>query len=473
MYKRRTAYTAPRRTAYRGRGDYRSTLRSVGKWGTRLAGAAYGAARGASRAGIPGAIRGAMRGYASGARTSRMLGFGDYRSAPPINNQIMQGSGQAPLSVNAPNNSSGDLTFAHSEFITNVYVGGTAGTASLFSNQTYSINPGLFQTFPWFSQVAENFTLYEPQGMIFEYRPTSGEFGSSASNALGKIIMVTNYDPDAPAFTSSVQAENYDYATSCKPSIGMRHGVECKRKQRGADMLYVRTGTTTKDLVFTDLGLFQLITEGIQIGSGGQSLVGELWVHYKFRLSRAKLYGSIIDQTQFSDWLVSATGASSLVNGTTTYLSTQCPSPQWTLGSAGAAYGLSANSIGGTLSAQSGTQTQYTFPNWVKTGTFLIQVMTCRPNGSVFNSGSNAYIGGYTNCADITSQIFPNSTTLGGSFTNNAFSNQDQRVAVTHMITVTNPVPGLTANFSYYCPNGGAGDIHAFLVTSMNSTQFY
>jgi len=54
-------------------------------------------------------------------------------------------------------------------------------------------------------------------------------------------------------------------------------------------MSYVRTGPTDRDKLFTDIGTLQVITEGLP--NAGQ--VGELWVSYNVKLSRAQLYSTI------------------------------------------------------------------------------------------------------------------------------------------------------------------------------------
>lgn len=214
------------------------------------------------------------------------------------------------MMVNSGHDLTGDVYLARREFLGNVtasVTGSNSNTAgvnmpiqSQFSVQSYNINAGLRTTFPWLSQVAKNFTLYEMHGIVFEYKPTCGEFGNMNTNALGKVVMCTQYDPDAPVFTSSVQMENYDYATACKPSEHMLHGVETKHSQRATNMLYVRTGPTSKDEILTDIGDFQIATEGIAMNippNGGVSTtyqipIGELWVAYKVKLSRANIYNA-------------------------------------------------------------------------------------------------------------------------------------------------------------------------------------
>lgn len=225
-------------------------------------------------------------------------------------NQLVRGSGQKPMTVNSGKDLTGDVYLARREFLGNVYAQVTGiNTAAVpkpvqsqFQVNSFNINAGLASTFPWLSQVAKNFTFYELHGLVFEYKPTSGEFGNMNTNALGKVVMCTQYDPDAPNFSSSIQMENYDYATACKPSEHMLHGVETKVKQRSTNMLYVRTGPTAKDEILTDLGDFQIATEGvamnIPVGTGTQTVnipIGELWVAYKVQLSRANIFNASND----------------------------------------------------------------------------------------------------------------------------------------------------------------------------------
>lgn len=280
-----------------GDGDYRSFLRGVSHYGLRGLGALGGAYAGRG-GGIQGMLSGAKTGFSTGAGFSRFVGSGDYDLAT---NQII-GSGasgpnrQALLNVD-PSNLSGDIVYSNHEFVKNIYasIDVSPGTSS-FEIEAFPLNPGIASSFPFLSQLAQNFELFEFNGLMFQYKPTSGEFGNNSSNSLGKVVLCTNYDPDADPFKSSVEMENYDYACSTKPAGGCLHGVETAVEQRATNQLYVRTGDSTKSRIFTDLGNFYLATEGVPFGgSGAQSaLVGELWVSYQIKLSRSKLFGSFL-----------------------------------------------------------------------------------------------------------------------------------------------------------------------------------
>jgi hypothetical protein len=245
------------------------------------------------------------------------------------------------MTVNSGRDLSGDIYLARREFLGNIFATVSVNSnssaipipaQSQFNIQTFNINAGLAGSFPWLSQVAKNFTFYEFEGLIFEYKPLSGEYGNLNTNALGKVVMATQYDPDAPNFGSTIQMENYDYATACKPSEHMLHGVECKKSSRSTNMLYVRTTASTKDEVLTDLGDFQIATEAIPLtipvgALSSQQAIGELWVAYKVRLSRANIFSNstsggaldvLLANTVGSTNIV-ATGTSGTTGSATTY----------------------------------------------------------------------------------------------------------------------------------------------------------
>jgi hypothetical protein len=235
-----------------------------------------------------------------------MGGIGSYGEIST--NDIVHGGSGDSMAVAKVNptmeDDSGDVIMSHSEFIGNVVAtavmpagSGSVTTQSTFQNSPYAINPGLQGSFPFLCQLAQNYTMYRLEGVIYQYKPLSGE-GGGETNSLGKVIMATDYDPMALPFINSVQMENYQYSQSTKPSLAARHGVECKPSQGITDMKYIRTGTSNRDRAFTDYGLFQIATEGIPItglaGSTVTSNIGELWVSYKVRLSRANLYSSLL-----------------------------------------------------------------------------------------------------------------------------------------------------------------------------------
>lgn len=367
-------------------------------------GTAVGAAVGGAAGGLLGATVGGAAGEHYGGKYSRQftkyVGLGDYGSVGT--NQIMGGGGQ--ISVNATGDMTGDIVLNHREFVGNVIVVGTGGQTSKFASVSYPINAGLQSTFPWLSQIAQNFTMYQLEGCIFQYVPNSGEFGGS-TNALGKVVLATNYDPDAAPFSSTVQAENYDYANAGKPSVELRHGIETASRQLATNMLYVRTGETSKDLVFTDYGNLQVITEGIQIGGTGAqvAIIGELWVTYKVRLSRANLYGALLGKNIGNDSFVAVSNTTSWVALSNSLVPTSVFAGSYAqlFGSTKACPKLT-NNIGGTLTSPDSLSMVYTFPQGIVRGTYMLTwnaVNSTNASGAPFSG----LPGPFTNCSLVIS----------------------------------------------------------------------
>lgn len=377
-------------TNFRGQGDYMDSIRSGLKWGSRLGHAVAGAAGGyMGSPGNMGAVwEGARHGYDSGADFSKYMGWGDY--GPVSSNQIVSGGqgSQQQISVNQ-DDLTGDIHIQRTEFVGNVTASNTGAGSSPFQVVSYPLNVGLAESFPFLSQIAANYTLYEPLGIMYQFKPTSGEFGSSTSNALGKVIMATQYDPDALPFSNAVEMENYDYANSSKPSCGMIHGVECAKSARLDNMLYVRTGTSAKSQIFTDIGDFQIATEGLQFAGAGTAIVGELWVTYRVRLSRANLGSLSLGSTIPSFY---ATG--------TTAVATVFQSPVY----------KSSNTLSCLLTSPGANIGRITFPSNISAGTY--QIIVALYDGS-YNLGYFEDIQNPINCKILVpTMVAPTSSTV-------------------------------------------------------------
>lgn len=233
-----------------------------------------GGAIGSTAGGYFGGPVGAVLGGAIGNWFGRVTGLGKYK----INSNSLLSQG-APLFQN----SVGETLITHREFL------GDIGGTIPFSNRAYSLNPGKSLTFPWLSKLAQNYTQYRFEGLIFYYRSTSGASVASTNTSLGTVVMATNYDVTAPLYTSKVLMESAEYANSGIPSSDQLHPVECDPRQNPLGIQYIRTDNAAgTDSRFDDLGRFQLATVGMP--ANGASL-GELWVTYKVRLIKPRLDG--------------------------------------------------------------------------------------------------------------------------------------------------------------------------------------
>jgi len=201
-----------------------------------------------------------------GSGIGQIFGSGDYQivGGTPNYNVMMNGNQIPKFSSTSQTN-----IVCHRE-----YLGDFTGTSG-FVNNTFPLNPGMAQTFPWLSAIAQSYQEYKFHGLIFEFRPLITDFVTSG--APGVVVMATNYNADATAYTTKQQMENSEYAVSVKPTRELMHGVECATSQTVLPQLYVRTSDppTGQDLRLYDLGLFQFATQANPIQS-----LGELWVSY-------------------------------------------------------------------------------------------------------------------------------------------------------------------------------------------------
>lgn len=185
-------------------------------------------------------------------------------------------------------NETGDVIITHREYLGDIY-----GPTTQFNNQSFQLNPGVEQTFPWLSQVASNYEEYEFKQLVFSYRSVTTDVGSSTTGQCGTIVMATNYNPDAKPFYDKGQMLEYAHAMSCKTTESMTHGVECDPKKSAlTSRLFVRSGPPppgTDDLKDYDTGKFQLAI--CNAPTSYQNLpIGELWCYYKVLLSKPKIF---------------------------------------------------------------------------------------------------------------------------------------------------------------------------------------
>ncbi len=250
--------------------------------------------------GLTGAARSLL--HAGTSMATRLVGAGAY------GNSLMHGGdavAEVPM-VSSAADETGAVTISRREFVADIYAPGELGATSIpaFSNQVYSLNPGLEETFPWLSQIAQNYEEYSFEQLIFHYRSTVTDIGSSTTGQCGTVIMATNYNSAAVEFSDKNAMQAYDGAMSCKSTDSMTHGVECDDSKRaGLDALYVRAGAVPlgQDIKTYDHGLFQMALANLPVAYAGQT-VGELWVSYTVKLSKPKFAvarGSAIERDIF------------------------------------------------------------------------------------------------------------------------------------------------------------------------------
>jgi hypothetical protein len=156
-----------------------------------------------------------------------------------------------------------------------------------FKIQKFSVNPGIPETFPWLSPQTAGYEQYKAKGVLFEYRSTCGDAIGSTDNAMGVVLMGSEYNVNLPPFANKQQMEDHEYTTSVKPSENALHPIECAKSRTVLDDLYVRTGAEdVPDLKFYDQCNFYIATQGQQTDG---VTIGELWVTYEYEFLKPTL----------------------------------------------------------------------------------------------------------------------------------------------------------------------------------------
>jgi len=276
-----------------GRGDYKTTLRNIGRSlvtavkeavpkGTfKKYGGIGGGMAGTYLSGgnaLAGQVGEGLGSYA-GDRFSQLVGFGDYQIK--ANSLMDLPMGQQVASFG---NMSNATIVKHREFIRDIVIPASPET---FVNNLIQVNPGLRSVFPWLSSIAGNYQEYQFIGCVFEFRSTCSD--SATTLPLGSIIMASNYDVSDPMYPDKRHMENSQFCVSGKPSLGLIHPIECDPHLSFSPIKYVRSAALDAGLdhkLFDHVNLM-VATEGLPALATGN--IGELWVSYEIALYKPNL----------------------------------------------------------------------------------------------------------------------------------------------------------------------------------------
>jgi hypothetical protein len=195
----------------------------------------------------------------------------------------------------------------HREYLGDVVASSTVGA---FQLQSYPINPGLFQSFPWLAGFANQFDEWRPNGIVVCFKSLSSFY--SGTSSLGTVVIASDYDVLDSSYTSKVEMENSEFAVSGSAATNLLHPLECRVQERLSNLFYTRSTSvsSTDNLRFFDLCNVQVATAGCT----ASQVVGELWISYDISLYKPQLYGGISGKNiLFSAWnLIGASGANPL-----------------------------------------------------------------------------------------------------------------------------------------------------------------
>lgn len=216
-------------------------------------------------------------------------GMGSYKGRGTYTGNVLMAGGRPGLSSRTGAIDNQEIVITHKEYLQDVF----GPSDSSFTNQSIPINPGLTESFPFLSQIAANYEEYELEQLVFEFHSTV-DAGNATNGATGTIIMATNYNPDQAGFVSKEAMMQYHGGVSGRITEDVVHGVECDpSKNAGSHQKFVRTnGLSNQQLKDFDVGNFQFGIVNIPSGFR-DSQIGELWVHYKVRLSKPRLFSAL------------------------------------------------------------------------------------------------------------------------------------------------------------------------------------
>jgi hypothetical protein len=314
--------------------------------------------------------------------TSRISGSGDY--AVHSNSISMRSRVAADVDlVPSFKGANRETRVMHREYLGDVISSSVSGA---FTNTTYKLNPGIVTSFPWLSVIAQNFDQWRPNGVVVCFKSTSAIYNGT-NQALGTVIIASDYDLTDAAYSSKIEMENSEFAVSAKASDSILHPVECNVNERQVKVLKCRGVTNPSDnLQWYDLCNVQVASQGI---SGTSVTLGELWVTYDISFFKEQLYGNL-----FGNSILAAEGTGTTGITTSAYF--------------GSNFALTSTS---TLSLTF-TGTTITFPTNVSAGAYFVN-MSWVGDSTAFTVPSVAYT---TNCS-AGPAIFASATSIGSTGT--------------------------------------------------------
>lgn len=181
-------------------------------------------------------------------------------------------SGFAGLSskANITTMGSGITRVRHSEYVKDI------PASNGFSAESFPINPGTSELFPWLSSIAQRFESYQFKNLNIRYETTS------PTNTAGTAIITVDYNPQGTVPVSKTQALAMESAvrTPVWGSVNHRSLSHNLAKRKTYYVRSPRVAITDVDLY--DTGLAVMMVEGVP--ADVSISVGEMYVDYEVDL---------------------------------------------------------------------------------------------------------------------------------------------------------------------------------------------
>jgi hypothetical protein len=167
-----------------------------------------------------------------------------------------------------------------------------AGSSSWTSQLEFDLNPGLSSSFPWLSNVAEQYQEYKFTKLVFHYIPIV------PTSTQGDIIITPFYDAAQAYPQTEIQAS--DTMNTVIGSVWMEHKCVLSNSLMHPSGVkkYIRTFRMSGDSKSYDVGRIQVST----VNETGTSNIGKLYVEYTVQLFGPRLAPLITSPTSSSCW---------------------------------------------------------------------------------------------------------------------------------------------------------------------------
>ena len=221
---------------------------------------------------------------------SSMMGRGMYTpKSHGVNDLIMGGASSVPT-MTTVGDETGALIVTHTERVADII----APADDKFHVQSYTINAGLEETFPWLHQIASSYEEYEVLQCVFQYKGHEIVGIQDTLDLQGQVIAATKYNVKSKSFTDRHEMQAYPHATSCSLNGTLQAGVEADPKKiaSGDTHRYVRTGglLVDEDRSDYDHARFELALNNTPTDLFNKE-VGQLYCYYTIKLSKPRLFG--------------------------------------------------------------------------------------------------------------------------------------------------------------------------------------
>jgi hypothetical protein len=235
---------------------------------------------GQTAGGALGGPLGATLGHLAGKGLSAITGYGDYE----VKSNTLATVATSMDSVPQFFRNDHTVRIRHREYVKDLTV---PTTPSAFTLETFALNPGNQDLFPWLASISKSYQQYKVRGMVVEYKSMTSDY--AAAGPLGTVVIASNYNVVDSPYDNKIDMENSEFAVSARCSQSILHAIECAPKTGRDDFLFVRdTGNenilATNDARFYDLASLQVATVGLP-GSAG-NVLGELWVSYDIEFTK-------------------------------------------------------------------------------------------------------------------------------------------------------------------------------------------